>query len=184
MVSIQFMHASPRTEKADSSSCPTQEDVCAFAQRYLEALVPQFDLYGLASSYTGDYPGEPGGHYELYYGVPVGDYYGAARINFTFSSIGELDGVVFPQDVTYEQMTKAEKDEVAAKLPGREELEQYAREQMEEKYGDRLVSMEIENIYFEKEGSAYRLYIRVGVSANLAENMPVGYAESVVYPVE
>ena len=81
LVSIEFHSTSPQAQAASAVSYPTEEEICAFAERYMTALMPQFDLYGLASCmYTGDYHGDPNGRYLLSYGVPVGDYYGAGRI--------------------------------------------------------------------------------------------------------
>ena len=77
LVSIEFQSTSPQAQAASAISYPTEEEVRAFAERYMTALMPQFDLYGLAScTYTGDYHGDPNGRYLLSYGVPVGDYYG------------------------------------------------------------------------------------------------------------
>ena len=184
MVSIEFRNDYSEA-KAANSVCRTEEEIRAFAEQYLRALVPKFDLYGLASSfYSRETPNDPDGRYQFSYGVRVGEYFSSARISLSCQAAGELISINFPQTTVYEDMTSREKEQLAEKLPSREVLEQYAREQMEEKYGDRLVSMEITNIYFGKEGTAYDLLVGLDIMANVAKNLPVGYLESVTYPIE
>ena len=184
MVSIEFRNDHSEAKTANSV-CRSEEDIRTFAEQYLRALVPKFDLYGLASTfYSRETPDDPDGRYQFSYGVQVGEYFSSARISLSCQSTGELTSINFPQTTVYEDMTSREKEQIAEKLPSREVLEQYAREQMEEKYGDRLVSMEITNIYLGKEGTTYDLLIGLDVTAYIAKNAPAGFSESVTYPIK
>ena len=142
-------------------------------------------MYGLDYTfYSGETPDEPGSRYQFSYGVRVGEYFSADRIDINLQSTGELTSINFPQTTVYEDMTSREKEQIAEKLPSREVLEQYAREQMEEKYGDRFISIESSRFYFGKEGIAYDVMIGLTVYANVAKNLPVVFSESVTYPIK
>lgn len=184
MVSIEFQNDYSEAKTANSV-CRSEEDIRAFAEQYLRALVPKFDLYGLASTfYSGEIPDEPDARYQFSYGVRVGEYFAFSRINLSCQATGELISINFPQTTVYEDMTSREKELVAEKLPSKEVLEQYAREQMEEKYGDRFVTMKNMEVYFGKEGTAYELMIGLTVYAYIAQNAPAGFSESVTYPIK
>ena len=184
LVCIMYNHETPASAKTASAAYPTEEEVCAFAEQYLKALVPQFDLYDLASCQNMcDYPGDPNGRYELYYGVKIGEYYGAQRINVTCGPNGSIWSLSFPQDATYEQMSEEEKTELAARMPDRQQLERYAQEKMEEEYGDKLVSAKITGVSLCSEGDTYYLDIAMGLQVNIAEDLPVSMYGKANYPL-
>ena len=184
LVCIMYNHETPAPAKTTSAAYPSEEEVCAFVEQYLKTLVPQFDLYDLASCKNMcNYAGDPNGRYELYYGVKVGEYYGAQQIHVTCESDGKISGLVFPQDAKYEQMSEEEKAELAARMPDRQQLEQYAQEKMEEEHGDKLVSAKITGVSLCSEGDTYYLDIAMGLQVNIAEDLPVSMYGKAKYPL-
>ncbi|MCI8554648.1 MAG: hypothetical protein HFJ80_06865 [Clostridiales bacterium] len=178
MVSIQFQKAF--AAERDTSTFYTEEEIHAFAEQYLRALVPRFGLYELASSYfAGHSPEDPNARYILDYGVRIGDYFSGDDISVTCRSTGELMSISFPRSTLYEELSTQEKEKLAARLPAREEVEAYILEQMQEKYGDQFLSMEINSSHFYKEGADCMLTFGVGIRTPTAS-----YFESVMYPVE
>jgi hypothetical protein len=179
MVSIEYYcnTAAPRTAAA---YYPTGEEVRAFAEQYLSQLIPQFGLYGLASmKFTGSEPNDPNGNYLLYYGVKIGDYFTEDGISLEFTSTGELCYVNFPQTAVYEELTTGEKERLAERIPPRQELERYAREQMEEKYGEHLTSVQFDGMSLRKRDTGFCMEISVTAFTELP-----CYAEYLEYPLE
>lgn len=184
MVCIMYNHETPAPAKTTSAAYPSEEEVCAFVEQYLKTLVPQFDLYDLASCKNMcNYAGDPNGRYELYYGVKVGEYYAAQQINVTCGSDGRIWSLSFPQDAKYEQMSEEKKAELAARMPDRQQLEQYAQEKMEEEYGDKLVSAKITGVSLCSEGDNYYLDMAMGLQVNIAEDLPVSMYGKAKYPL-
>ena len=162
---------------------PNPAEILFMAEQYLSLSIPDFDLYGLASfDYTGGYTGDPGGRYRLSYGVRIGGYLAADRVSFTCTSAGEVLQIELPRTQKYVNLTAQEKAELADKLPSHDEIEQYALEQMQEKYGELFRTMEINDSYIGLESGTCKLYVSLSVRADVG-GIPMPYSESVVYPV-
>ena len=142
---------------------PNPAEILFLAEQYLSLSIPDFNRYGLASfEYTGGYT--------------------ADRVSFTCTSAGEVLQIELPRTQKYVNLTAQEKAELADKLPSHDEIEQYALEQMQEKYGELFRTMEINDSYIGLESGTCKLYVSLSVRADVG-GIPMPYSESVVYPV-
>ena len=168
-----------------SNAAVEETDVLAFADDYLSSLFPDFDRYQLAScEETGDQGQVQAAYrYILQYGLPVGDYFLGDRITLCFTEDGSLVDATFPKGLNG-ALTAEQQQQLESNLPSDEQLLEEGTRQMEEKYGDKLVNVELRNVVLREGDSGYELGVALGIQTSLPDGITISQLESFVYPLQ
>lgn len=183
---VSVLYLSPQVPEA--AVAPTEELVLAYSEQYLTAMVPDFSQYELVNYRDNTTEGGTAARnaYMVSYGLKIGDFFASDRIHLSFTSGGCLLDATFPQNTAYVAMTSREKENLAARLPSQEDVEQQARTAMQEKYGDRLTSMSVNDVILQQKAGRYELAVSIDAHTELTkgDGMPVGMFETLTIPIE